>query len=394
MTATTSRVAALFLVLTAGATFDASAAAPGVTGNSIIFGQSGCFSGSCGYAGTQYRSGILAAFHEFNRDGGGINGRKLALLALDDGYEPDRAAANANRFVTTDEVFAVLGGIGTPTTERMAPVFRKVMMPFVGHLTGAEFLRDTRRYPNVVNLRAGYAEETQSLVGHFVENMDARRFGIIHQDDSFGHTVVASYQDTLSTFDFSILAKAAYSRHSHAVHSTVFVMEKADLDVVLLATTLAPAAEVINTTRSLGNDYAFGLLSFVDTERLEASLDYSKERIFLTRVTPDIANESTALVRRFHLALDAYRNAEPEIAEVAASPLSLEGYILGRFVVEVLKRMPDEMSREVFLATALSQDPVLIDGWEIAFDEGSNVGSDYVRIIDLSSYNSEREAAE
>ena len=393
MAATISRVAAIVIVLTARAAFDASAAAPGVTENSIVFGQSGCFSGSCGYAGNQYRGGILTAFHESN-SGGGINGRQLVLLALDDGYDPDRAAANADRFVADDEVFAVVGGVGTPTTERMATIFREARMPFVGHLTGAEFLREIRRYPNVVNLRAGYSEETRRLVEHFVENLNARRFGIIHQDDSFGRTVITSYEDALRAFDLSILAKAAYSRHSHAVHSTVFVMEKADLDVVLLATTLGPAAEVINTSRSLGNDYAFGLLSFVDTGRLDASLDFSNERIFLTRVIPDFANEGNALVKRFRLALDAYRNTEPEVVEDVVSLFSLEGYIVGRFIVEVLKRMPDEMSREVFLTTALSRDPVHIDDWVIAFDEGSNAGSDYVRIVDLSGYNSEREAAE
>ena len=393
MAATISRVAAIFIVLTAGAAFDASAAASGVTENSIVFGQSGCFSGSCGYAGNQYRNGILTAFHESNSTGG-VKGRQLVLLALDDGYEPDRAAANAHRFVAGDEAFAVLGGVGTPTTERMASILREAMIPFVGHLTGAEFLREVGRYPNVVNLRAGYSEETGRLVEYFVENLNARRFGIIHQDDSFGRTVITSYEDALRTFDLSILAKAAYSRHSHAVHSTVFVMEKADLDVVLLATTLGPAAEVINTSRSLGNDYAFGLLSFVDTGRLEASLDFSNERIFLTMVIPDFANESSALVRRFRLALDAYRNTEPEVVEDVVSLFNLEGYILGRFIVEVLKRMPDEMSREIFLTTALSQDPVHIDDWVIAFDEGSNAGSDYVRIVDLSGYSPEREAAE
>ena len=393
MAATISRVAAIFIVLTARATFDASAAEPGVTENSIIFGQSGCFSGSCGYAGNQYRGGILTAFHESN-SAGGVDGRQLVLLALDDGYDPDRAAANADRFVAGDEVFAVLGGVGTPTTERMVSIFRKSSMPFVGHLTGADFLRDTRRNPNVVNLRAGYSEETRRLVEHFVENLNARRFGIIHQDDSFGRTVINGYEKALRSFDLSILAKAAYSRHSHAVHSTVFDMEKADLDVVLLATTLGPAAEVINTSRSLGNDYSFGLLSFVDTKRLEASLDFSNERIFLTRVIPDFASDSNALVRRFRLALDAYRNTAPETAEGVVNLFSLEGYIVGRFIVEVLKRMPDEMSREVFLSTALSRDPIQIDDWVVSFDEGSNVGSDYVRIVDLSGYNSEREAAE
>ena len=390
MTATGRSFALLALVLAADA---GATTAPGVTENTITFGQSGCFSGTCRNAGLQYRAGILAAFHERNHEGG-VNGRDLVLITRDDGYQPERAAANANWFVNANEVFAVLGGIGTPTAERMAPAFREAMIPFVGHLTGAEFLSDARRFPNVVNVRTGYSEETRRLVAHMFEEYDARRFGIIYQDDAFGRSVLASYKSVLETFDLPILAKAAYSRHTHAVHSSVFVMEKAELDAVMLATTIGPAAQAINTARSLGHEYVVGLLSFVDSARLERLLDYTIEKILLTRVTPSTADERIAMVRRFRHALAAYRNAEPEAEERVLDALALEGYIVGRFVIEVLERMQGELSREVFLSTALAPEPVFIDDWVIDFDEDGNVGSDYVRLISLAGYDSTKEAAE
>ena len=390
MTATGRSFALLALVLAADA---GATTAPGVTENTITFGQSGCFSGTCRNAGLQYRAGILAAFHERNHEGG-VNGRELVLITRDDGYQPERAAANANWFVNANEVFAVLGGIGTPTAERMAPAFREAMIPFVGHLTGAEFLSDARRFPNVVNVRTGYSEETRRLVAHMFEEYDARRFGIIYQDDAFGRSVLASYKSVLETFDLPILAKAAYSRHTHAVHSSVFVMEKAELDAVMLATTIGPAAQAINTARSLGHEYVVGLLSFVDSARLERLLDYTIEKILLTRVTPSTADERIAMVRRFRHALAAYRNAEPEAEERVLDALALEGYIVGRFVIEVLERMQGELSREVFLSTALAPEPVFIDDWVIDFDEDGNVGSDYVRLISLAGYDSTKEAAE
>ena len=390
MTATGKRLALLALALAAGA---AATAAPGVTENTITFGQSGCFSGTCRNSGLQYRAGILAAFHERNQKGGVI-GRELVLVSRDDGYEPQRAAANANWFVDTNEVFAVVGGVGTPTAERMAPTFREAMIPFVGHLTGAEFLGDAGRFPNVVNVRTGYPEETRQMVAHMFEEYNARRFGIIYQDDAFGRSVLASYKSALDAFDLPILAKAAYSRHTHAVHSSVFVMDKAELDAVMLATTIGPAAQAINTARSLGHEYVVGLLSFVDSERLERLLDYSSEKVLLTRVTPSVTDERVAIVRRFRHALAAYRNAEPEAVERVVDALALEGYIVGRFVIEVLERMQDELSRKVFLSTALAPEPVFIDDWVIAFDEGGNVGSDYVRLTSLAGYDSTKEAAE
>jgi ABC-type branched-subunit amino acid transport system substrate-binding protein len=368
-------------------------AAPGVTGDTVTFGQSGCFTGTCATAGLQYRAGILTAFHERNREGG-VNGRELKLVSRDDGYEPELAAANADWFAATSEVFAVIGGIGTPTARRIAPALRRAKMPFVGHYTGADFLSDARRYPNVVNVRTVYAEEVRRLVVHMFEELGARRFGIIFQDDAFGRSVLASYESALEAFDLPILAKASYSRHTHAVHASVFIMEKADLDAVMLATTTGPAADAINTARSLGHDYTVGLLSFVESERLRALLDHPNERILLTRVTPDVMDDNVALVRRFQRALAAYRAAEPEAAGRVVDSGALEGYILGRFVIDVLERIPDEPTREAFLATALAPEPVAIDEWVIAFREGANVGSDYVRLIDLAGYDSTKEAAE
>ena len=369
------------------------AAAPGVTEDTVTFGQSGCFTGTCATPGLQYRAGILTAFHERNR-AGGVGGRELKLVSRDDGYEPGLAAANADWFATTGEVFAVIGGIGTPTARRIAPTLRRAKVPFVGHLTGADFLSDARRYPNVVNVRTVYAEEVRRLVAHMFEELGARRFGIVFQDDSFGRSVLASYEAALEAFDLPILAKASYSRHTHAVHASVFVMEKADLDAVMLATTTGPAADAINTARSLGHGYTVGLLSFVEAERLRALLDHPNGGIVMTRVTPDVTDGGVALVRRFHHALAAYRNAEPEAAARVADPGALEGYILGRFVIDVLERIPDEPTREAFLATALAPEPVVIDEWVIAFEEGANVGSSYVRLIDLFGHASAKEAAE
>ena len=390
-----NRPAMLALVASVGAACCAVAvlAAPGVTEDTVTFGQSGCFSGTCATAGLQYRAGILTAFHERNR-GGGVHGRELKLVSRDDGYEPELAAANADWFVASGEVFAVIGGIGTPTARRIAPALRRAKMPFVGHLTGADFLGDARRYPNVVNVRTVYAEEVRRLVVHMFEELGARRFGIIFQDDSFGRSVLASYESALGAYDLPILAKASYSRHTHAVHASVFIMEKADLDAVMLATTTGPAADAINTARSLGHDYTVGLLSFVESERLRALLDHPNERIVMAKVTPDATDDSVALVRRFHRALAAYRNAEPEALERVADPGALEGYILGRFVIDVLERIPDQPTREAFLATALAPEPVVLDEWVIAFKEGANVGSDYVRLIDLAGYDSTKEAAE
>ena len=353
---------------------------PGVTADAVVFGQIACFSGFCGQSGLQYRGGILAAFHERNRKGG-VRGRTLSLRSVDDGYEPEAAAANAKEFVASNEVFAVIGGIGTPTARRIAPILRQAKTPFVGILTGADFLRDADRFPNVVNLRTGYEEETRQLVFYMTGEMGAKRFGIIYQEDSFGRSVLRSYQAALAERGLPILAKSTYSRHTHGVHGSVFTMERADLDAVMLATTTGVAGDAINAARALGQKYVVALLSIVSVKRLRAAVESTVEPALISRVLPDVEDESIALVRRFRSALAEYRKTGPEAARLVPDKLCLEGYILGRFVVEVLARLPNEPTRKEFLATALSENPVFIDDWRISFEPGGNAGSRYVRLI-------------
>ncbi len=366
---------------------------PGVTGEAVVFGQSGCFSGACRRAGLHYRAGILAAFHERNRSGG-INGRTLRLVARDDRYQASAAAANAMKFVSDNNVFAIIGGVGSPTARRMAPILRSADVPFVGILSGADFLRDRARFPNVINLRTGYFEETRQLVTYLYNKMGARRFGIIYQEDSFGRSVLDSYHDVLKTFGLPILAKANYSWHAHSVHGSVFLMEKADLDVVLLATTTATAADAINLARSLGHRYVVGILSVVSVDQLRRLLDYRFEPAVISRITPDVRNEKVALVKRFRAALEDYRKSSPDASELAASSFGIEGYIVGRFVIDVLERIPEEPTRKAFLEAALAADPFVIDDWVISFTAGSNAGTKYVRLIEVAGDSSEKVTTE
>ena len=389
------RVAALAIVLVVGAAWCAApaAAAPGVTDDAVTLGQSAPLSGPGERSGRQYRAGILAAFHEINAEGG-VHGRRLKLVTLDDSYEPNPAATNAKRFVAEDRVFAVIGSVGTPTVKRMLPIFRSAMMPFVGPFTGAEFLRDPERNPNVVNLHAGYREEVQLSVDHLYDHEGARRFGIIYQDDAFGRSILKHFEAALTALDLPILAKSAYSRNTHAVHGAVFVMAKADLDVVMLAATSGVATEIVNTATSLGHGYIMAALSFISLEHLRALVVDQDALVLVTKVTPSLADDNVALVKSFRAALAAYKEVDPASEEREADSLSLKGYILGRFIISVLERLPDELTREAFLEAALAPTPIHIEDWEIVFQEGTNVGSHYVRFEHLTGSERTRETGE
>ncbi|MCY3771342.1 MAG: ABC transporter substrate-binding protein [Gemmatimonadetes bacterium] len=353
----------------------------GITSDAIVFGQSACFTGPNRNLGLYYRAGILAAFEERNR-AGGINGRVLRLLSLDDGYEPEQAAANAERFAVENDVFAVIGGVGTPTAKRIAPVLRTARIPFVGPFTGADFLRNFSRFPNVINLRAGYLDEVVTMVDYIVDDLGKKRFGVIYQDDTFGRSVLRNCQAALDAHDLPILAKTAHSRNTHAVHAGLFMIAKADLDAILIVGSYAANSEIINLSHSLGHDYIVANLSFVLSQELKKLLENRSEKILVTEVIPDPNSNASRVARRFRNALRP-EYGQVETVATLVNEVAFEGYILGRFVIDVVERMGGVLTREQFMSTALSPEKVMIDDWSLEFAPGTNSGSKYIRLTNL-----------
>ena len=156
----------------------------GVGDKSIIFGQTAALGGPAAALGQGMNAGILAAFQEAN-ESGGVAGRSLELISLDDGYEPDLAISNTKKLITDKQVFALIGGVGTPTANAIQPITSEAKIPFIGAFTGAEFLRTPfKRY--VVNVRGSYWQETEEWIERLTTDLGVKRIAILYQDDSYG----------------------------------------------------------------------------------------------------------------------------------------------------------------------------------------------------------------
>jgi branched-chain amino acid transport system substrate-binding protein len=164
MTCSLRRIAVVAMLSSGAISFiQATARAePGVFDDRIVFGQSAAFDGPAAALGLGMREGILAAFNEANA-GGGVNGHKLELVSYDDGYEPEKAIANTKRLIGEDTVFALVGEVGTPTSNAVQPIATEAGVPFIGPFTGAAFLRDPS-LKNVINIRGSYGQETEACI--------------------------------------------------------------------------------------------------------------------------------------------------------------------------------------------------------------------------------------
>jgi ABC-type branched-subunit amino acid transport system substrate-binding protein len=151
----------------------------------IILGQSCALSGPAKNLGLEMRAGLLAAFAHINSLGG-IKGRDIHLLSLDDGYEPDKAVYNTLRLINEEAVFMLIGEVGTPTSKAVIPLIEAYKIPFFAPFSGAELLRTPfRRY--VINVRASYYQEMERLASYLVDDQKIERISCFYQNDSYGY---------------------------------------------------------------------------------------------------------------------------------------------------------------------------------------------------------------
>src|SRR4051812_11911981 len=159
----------------------AASAENGVTAAEIVIGQSASLTGGAAETGQQVRDGALAYFEMVNRKGG-VHGRKIRLITLDDGGQTKRGEGNTGKLIAQDKVFLLFGYTGRNTREAALPIIDKADIPFFGAATGGETIHG-KFNKNVINVRASYKKETVAMVNYLV-SIGQKNVGMIyHKDD-------------------------------------------------------------------------------------------------------------------------------------------------------------------------------------------------------------------
>ena len=198
----------------------------------LVLGQSCALSGPAQNLGREMRAGLLAAFSLVN-DNGGIHGREIKLLSRDDGYEPDEAVRNTKALISDDQVFALIGAVGTPTSMAVVPIVNESRIPFFGPFTGAEFLR-TPFQPYVINIRASYFQEMEKLASYLIDKKKFTRVACFYQNDSYGFAGLEGIERALAKRGRQLVSKGSYERNTVAVMGAMRDIYKAEPEAVVL----------------------------------------------------------------------------------------------------------------------------------------------------------------
>jgi ABC-type branched-subunit amino acid transport system substrate-binding protein len=357
----------LALALVAG-TGIAAKAEVGVTDSTITFGQAAALEGPAAALGTGMRAGILAAFAEANRNGG-AGGRQLELKSYDDGYEPEQSIKHTQTLITQDQVFALIGAVGTPTSNATQPIATDAGVPFIGPFTGAGFLR-APELTNVVNLRASYGQETEAWIKHLTEDLGYDRIAILYQDDSFGRVGLDGVNKALDKRGLKLVAEGTYQRNTTAVKEALLQIRKSDPQAVVMVGAYKPIAEFIKLARKVKLNSTFVNISFVGSDALAKELGPDGEGVVITQVVPFPWDSSIPLVQQYQAALQAHDSkAQPGF-------VSLEGYIVGRMTIAALEKVQGEVTRQAFLQALTGSFD--LGGVTLTFGQGDNQGMDDV----------------
>ena len=320
----------------------------GVTDREIRFGIAAPFSGSSKELGRQMKLGIDTAFNRVN-DAGGVEGRMLKLIAADDGFEPTRTADAMKQLYEKDQVFGMIGNVGTATAAVALPYALDRRMLFFGAFTGANVIRHDPPDRYVFNYRASYAEETDAAVRYFVKmrRIPPRQIAVFAQQDAggdAGFAGVAKSFRSLGASDSGIL-RLNYQRNTVDVEDAVNQLkaQKVPIKAVVMISAYRPAAKFIEKTRDLFPGLLYSNISFVGSTVLADELMLLGPRYaagaIVTQVVPAVSGYSS-IVLEYKNALAKYFPGE------AADYVSLEGYVAANVLIEALKRTGPQLDTE------------------------------------------------
>ncbi len=342
----------------------------GISDEEILFGQSAAFSGPASALGQGMEVGIRAAFEEVNRLGG-VYGRQLRLSSVDDAYEPEAAIANTMYLIEREEVFALIGAVGTPTSRSAGPVAAEAGVPYIAPFTGAAFLRDPG-WENIVNLRASYYQETEEMVERLTRDLGLERIAVLYQDDSFGRAGYEGAAQALARRGMIPVSVGLYTRNTLAVKTALLDVRRGNPQAVILVGAYEPVAEFIAWARHTKLDAVFMTVSFVGSNALAEALGEQGAGVFVTQVVPFPTDDSIPVVRAYHRALAAF--------DPRAVPgfVSLEGYLAGRLAIAGVESCGREVDRRCFLDGLKQSEAIDLDGFELQYGPADNQGSDAV----------------
>ncbi|MFO1363828.1 MAG: ABC transporter substrate-binding protein [Burkholderiales bacterium] len=338
----------------------------------IVIGQSVPLSGINKDLGEDIREGALAYLKKVN-EAGGVNGRKIELVSLDDANDTKKSEANTKTLI--DQGVIALYGYGSATLSRPAlPHVEAARIAFVAPFTGADPMRVFNRF--VFNHRASYADEMEKVVDHYT-TFGIKRFAIVHYEDAVGKANLGAVERALKSRNLTVVAVAPLQRTQADISKEVAKVLQANPDVIITTTLYKHAADFVKLARKQGSGAQFISNSFPGSTALAGALGAEGLGVAMTQVVPTVSKRSIPIVKEYQ---DA---AEKLTGKKSFSYQSLESYIAMKVLVEGIRRAGPQLTREKLLVALDSIQSYDLGGYIVSFTPTNHNGSSFVGLTIL-----------
>jgi branched-chain amino acid transport system substrate-binding protein len=373
MSVPSKRILTQVVALTAFAAAMAGAQAqvPGVNAQRILIGQSTPLTGANAELGNDIRNGALAYFRKVN-EAGGVHGRKIELLTIDDDNKVPRAEENTKKLVEEEGVFALFGYASATLSRPALPFVEKHKVPFLAPFTGADPMRVYHKY--VYNMRGSYAEELEKIVDHFAP-LGVKRFSIVHYDDVVGKENFTAVDRALKKRGLAAVSVTAFKdRAKPDIEGGVKEIAAGQPDVVILTTLSKATADFVRVAQKTGLGAQMASNSFPGASPLAKELGKQGEGVIVATVVPPPTKRSLPVVKEYQHCI------ELQTGKKEYSFTSLESYIGAKITVEALKRAGPKPTREAFMQALDALKDFDVGGYSVSFAPDNHNGSSFVEL--------------
>jgi branched-chain amino acid transport system substrate-binding protein len=223
---------------------------PGATDTEILIGQTNPYSGPLSSYGTQGRA--QTAYYTMINEQGGVNGRKIKLISLDDGYSPPKTVEHHRRLVESDEVLGVVGTMGTPTNSAIVKYMNSKSVPHIFLASGASKWGDFKSSPWTMGWYPTYRSEGNIYGAYIRDNMKDAKIAILFQNDDYGKDFVAGFKAGLGeAADKLIVKELTYEVSEPTIDSQIVTLKASGANVLFSASTAKAAAQTIKKAAEL-----------------------------------------------------------------------------------------------------------------------------------------------
>ncbi len=349
----------------------------GTDPNALVLGQSLPLSGPSAQLGLDYRRGALAWFEAVNREGG-IHGRKIQLISLDDKYEPPQTLINTRQLLNRNDLLALFGYVGTPTTKVALPLIEEASVPLVAPMTGASLFRqpDLRM---VFNMRTSYRREIAAMVDEMVRDAH-HRIAIVYQDDAFGQDGLDGALAALSRHGLNPVVVTTVQRNSAQVGEALDDLMATNPNGIVLVSAYVSSAALSSALRNRGSRAQIMNVSFVGTQALQKAMPVGEANgIGVAQVVPFPWNRWIPVVADYQRCLRLSDKSS------GFGFTSFEGYLAARMITEALERAGKNPSRQALVKALESIRDLDLGGFRLQMGRDDHDASDFVELTFLGS---------